>query len=71
MDQWLPNLFESSGLHQHRSINCSFLSNLVPLKMILDIMVIGALNFSDLDMLPSALFQHGGPSGKEHRFIDL
>ena len=23
-DQWLPNLSESSGLHRHRSIECSF-----------------------------------------------
>ena len=25
LDQWLPNLSESSGLHRHRSIECSFL----------------------------------------------
>ena len=25
MDQWLPNLSESSGLHRHRSIECSSL----------------------------------------------
>ena len=24
MDQWLPNLSESSGLHRYRSIECSF-----------------------------------------------
>ena len=30
MDQWLPNLSESSGLHRHRSIECSSL--LVPKK---------------------------------------
>ena len=27
MDQWLPNLSESSGLHWHRSIECSSLPN--------------------------------------------
>ena len=26
MDQWLPNLSESSGPHRHRSIDCSSLS---------------------------------------------
>ena len=26
MDQWLPNLCESSGLHRYRSIECSSLS---------------------------------------------
>ena len=31
MDQWLPNLPESSGLNRHRSIECSSLFKL-PLK---------------------------------------
>ena len=26
MDQWLPNLSETSGPHQHWSIECSYLS---------------------------------------------
>ena len=32
MDQWLPNLSESSGLHRHRSTECSSLSVFVMLS---------------------------------------